>query len=95
MKNHHKGKNIIRFSMNDYDNLPKRVREILANSPLSFGIDKRNARLNSELIQTLINKKVNAMTLRDYGPEHPQVNYNYYPRITRHGVNLEKLNIEL
>lgn len=95
MKNHHKHGKRIPFSMDDYDNLPKRVREILANSPLCFAIDKRNARINSELIQTIINKKVNAATLRDYGPEHPQIDYNHYPKISRHGINLEKLNIEL
>lgn len=93
MKNNHKGKDLIRFSMNDYDNLPKHYRELLANAPLSFGMQK--ARIPVDRLKDMINRKVNHATLETYGPDHPQVSYNHYPRITRHGVNLEKLNIEL
>lgn len=93
MSNRHQYGNLIRFSMRDYDALPAYMREILANAPLSFGINKK--RYSAEMLKEGINRKVREATLRDYGPDHPQVDYDYYPKITKHGIQLNKLNIEI
>lgn len=93
MSNNHKSTNTIIFSMHDYDALPAYMREMLANAPLSFGTSQK--RVSAEKLKENINRKVRKATLRDYGPDHPQVDYDYYPKITKHGIQLNKLNIEL
>ena len=80
------------FSMDDFDRLPKAKRQLLANAPIALALKQRQSTV--EKLEQVISRHMHRYTIRDYGPDHPEIARDYYPK-TVHGIKLEKLSISL
>jgi hypothetical protein len=67
---------LFKRSRNDYeifDALPREVKELIWNAPISFTTGQRQITSINQLNMVEINAKLREATIRAWGPDHPQV----------------------
>lgn len=65
------GSKKLRFTMEDYDNLPAEYRKFLMYAPFNAGISADSMKLPIEDMRENAEKYIKELAFRTYGPEYP------------------------